>query len=32
MIILATDKNSYTFEYSFVGSTKKQRGVATKQK
>jgi hypothetical protein len=31
MTILATDKNSYTFEYSFVGDAKKQRGVVTKQ-
>jgi hypothetical protein len=30
MKILSTDKNSYTFEYSFVGTTKKQRGVVTK--
>ena len=31
MTILATDKNSYTFEYSFVGDSKKQRGVVTKK-
>jgi hypothetical protein len=31
MTILATDKNSYTFEYSFVGDAKKQRGVVTKK-
>ena len=30
MKILFTEKNSYTFEYSFVGSNKKQRGSATK--
>jgi len=30
MTILATEKNSYTFEYSFVGDVKKQRGVVTK--
>ena len=28
--ILTTDKNSYMFEYSFVGDAKKQRGVVTK--
>ena len=28
--ILFTEKNSYTFEYSFVGSNKKERGLATK--
>lgn len=28
--ILFTEKNSYTFEYSFVGSNVKQRGKATK--
>lgn len=28
--ILFTDKNSYTFEYSFVGSNEKQRGKVTK--
>lgn len=31
MTILATDKNSYTFEYSFVVDSKKQRGVVTKK-
>jgi hypothetical protein len=31
MTILATNKNSYTFEYSFVGDSKKQRGVVTKK-
>jgi hypothetical protein len=31
MTILTTDKNSYTFEYSFVGDAKKQRGVVTKK-
>ncbi|MDI1316615.1 DNA topoisomerase IV [Flavobacterium sp.] len=30
MKILYTEKNSYTFEYSFVGSNKKQRGSAIK--
>ncbi len=30
MKILFTEKNTYTFEYSFVGSNKKQRGVVTK--
>ena len=30
MKILFTEKNSYTFEYAFVGSNKKQRGVVTK--
>ena len=30
MKILFTEKNSYTFEYSFVGSNQKQRGVVTK--
>jgi hypothetical protein len=30
MKILFTEKNSYTFEYSFVGSNKKSRGVVTK--
>lgn len=30
MKILFTEKNSYTFEYSFVGSNKKERGVVTK--
>lgn len=32
MTILATNENSYTFEYAFVGSANKQRGVVTKQK
>ena len=30
MNILATENNRYTFEYSFVGDVKKQRGVVTK--
>jgi len=30
MKILFTEKNSYTFEYSFVGSNNKSRGVVTK--
>jgi len=30
MTILATEKNKYTFEYSFVGDAKKQRGVVSK--
>lgn len=30
MKILFTKKNTYTFEYSFVGSNKKERGVVTK--
>lgn len=30
MKILFTEKNSYTFEYAFVGSNKKQRGTVTK--
>jgi|SRR6218665_291785 len=30
MKILFTDKNTYTFEYAFVGSNKKQRGIVTK--
>ena len=30
MKILFTEKNSYSFEYAFVGSNKKQRGVVTK--
>ena len=30
MKILFTEKNRYTFEYSFVGSNKKSRGVVTK--
>ncbi|WP_445452021.1 DNA topoisomerase IV [Flavobacterium sp. 25HG05S-40] len=32
MKILFTEENSYTFEYSFVGSNKKERGVVTKLK
>ena len=32
MKILTTDANSYTFEYSFVGDSKKQRGTVTKLK
>jgi hypothetical protein len=28
--ILTTTDNSYTFEYSYVGETKKQKGVAIK--
>jgi hypothetical protein len=32
MTILATDENSYTFDYSFVGDAKKQRGTVTKIK
>jgi len=28
--ILTTTNSSYTFEYSYVGETKKQRGIATK--
>lgn len=28
--ILTTTDSSYTFEYSYVGETKKQRGIATK--
>lgn len=28
--IITTDKNSYTFEYSLVGSPKKQRGTVTR--
>jgi hypothetical protein len=31
MTILTTDENSYTFEFSFVGDAKKQRGVVTKK-
>ena len=31
MKILTTDSDSYTFEYSFVGDSKKQRGTVTKQ-
>lgn len=30
MKILTTNSNSYTFEYSFVGDSKKQRGTVTK--
>ena len=30
MKILFTTKNTYTFEYSFVGSNKKERGIVTK--
>ncbi len=30
MKILFTEKNSYTFEYSFVGSNKKERGLVKK--
>jgi hypothetical protein len=30
MKILFTEKNSYTFEYAFVGSNQKQRGTVTK--
>lgn len=30
MKILFTEKNTYTFEYAFVGSNKKQRGTVTK--
>ncbi len=30
MKILFTEKNTYTFEYSFVGNNKKERGVVTK--
>ena len=30
MRILSTDEKSYRFEYSFVGSEKKEKGVATK--
>jgi hypothetical protein len=32
MIILSTEGNSYTFDYSFVGDAKKQRGTVTKTK
>lgn len=32
MKILTTNDNGYTFEYSYVGETKKQRGVVTKVK
>ena len=32
MKILTTNSDSYTFEYSFVGDTKKQRGTVTKLK
>ena len=31
MKILTTKDNTYTFEYSFVGDSKKQRGTVTKQ-
>lgn len=31
MKILTTNSDSYTFEYSFVGDSKKQRGTVTKQ-
>lgn len=30
MKILTTNKNSYTFEYSFVGDAQKQKGTVTK--
>jgi hypothetical protein len=30
MKILTTDEKSYTFEYSFVGDSNKQKGVVTK--
>lgn len=30
MKILTTNSKSYTFEYSFVGDSKKQRGIVTK--
>ena len=30
MKILFTEKNRYTFEYSFVGNNKKERGLVTK--
>ena len=30
MKILFTTKNTYTFEYSFVGSNKRERGIVTK--
>lgn len=30
MKILTTNENGYTFEYAFVGDTKKQRGIVTK--
>ena len=32
MKILTTNSDSYTFEYSFVGDSKKQRGTVTKMK
>lgn len=32
MKILTTNKNSYTFEYNFVGETTKQKGTVTKIK
>ena len=31
MKILTTSANSYVFEYSYVGDSKKQRGTVTKQ-
>ena len=31
MKILTTNKNSYTFEYSFVGDTHKQKGTVTQR-
>lgn len=31
MTILSSDENGYTFEYSFVGDGRKQRGLVTKQ-
>lgn len=31
MKIITTSANTYTFEYSYVGDSKKQRGTATKQ-
>jgi hypothetical protein len=31
MKILTTSTNSYVFEYSYVGDSKKQRGTVTKQ-
>lgn len=32
MIIITTKDNSYTFDYSYVGESKKQRGTVTKIK
>jgi hypothetical protein len=32
MIIISTKDNSYTFDYSYVGDSKKQRGTVTKIK